>query len=400
MKTKQSSAVMEPGTKVINAVNFSNRDLYVGIDVHKTKWQVAVYHDGLVLGNVSMNASCDGLVAYLHKHYEGACLHCVYESGAFGFTLCRHLWAAGIDCIVVNPADIPGTDKEKRRKTDVIDARKLARHHAAGLLTPIHVPSERMQKQRSIIRFRKKLWGDLVRAKNRLKSELKFQGIEVPSKFDNPHWSHNFMNWISMKAHSDEDMKDTVLLMLEEVQTLRLLLLKTERKLRELMWSPAFKRKSELLRTVPGIGPLTSMLILLEIGDVSRFKSFDALNSFVGFCPDSESSGEHDKHIGISRRRHNALRSALVESAWLLISKDAAMFDYYKKLTKRMKAHKAIIRVAKKLLRRIRAVMLSDRVYVKGIDGDVTSDHINAPLLPPARLKGRPKKNATAGITA
>ncbi len=208
------------------------------------------------------------------------------------------------------------------------------------------------------------------------------------------------MNWISMKAHSDEDLKDTLLLMLEEVQALRTLLLKTERKLRELMWSPAFKQKSELLRTVPGIGPLTAMLFLLEVGDVSRFKSFDALNNFIGFCPDSESSGEHERYIGISRRRHNALRSALVESAWLLISKDAAMFDYYKKLTKRTKAHKAIIRVAKKLLRRIRAVMLSNRVYVKGIDGDISSAHINAPALPPARSKGRPKKNATAGTTA
>lgn len=185
MKTKQSSAVMEPSSKLINRTDFSNRDLYVGIDVHKIKWQVAVYHEGLVLSNVSMNASFEGLINYLHKHYGNACFHCVYGCGAFGFTLCRQLWEAGIDCIVVNPADIPGTDKEKRGKSDVIDARKLAHHHAAGLLNAVHVPTEQLQKQRSIMRFRKKLWGDLVRAKNRLKSELKFQGIEVPPKFDN-----------------------------------------------------------------------------------------------------------------------------------------------------------------------------------------------------------------------
>jgi transposase len=39
-----------------------------------------------------------------------------------------------MNCIVVNPADIPSTDKEKGSKTDPIDARKLARHHAAALL--------------------------------------------------------------------------------------------------------------------------------------------------------------------------------------------------------------------------------------------------------------------------
>lgn len=323
----------------------------------------------------------------------------VYECSPWGFTLCRQLWAAGIECIVVNPADIPGTDKERLSKTDPVDARKMARHLASGLLEGVHVPSEKSQKQRSIIRFRKKLWGDLVRAKNRLKSELKFQGIEVPVKYDNPHWSNNFMQWIEQQANKDEDLRDTVLLMLEEVRSLRLLLLKTERKLRELMWSQDYKQKSELLRTIPGVGPLTAMLFLLEVGDVNRFKSFDALNRFVGLCPDSNYSGGSDRHTGITKRRHKTLRSALVESAWQLVRRDAAMFDHYKQLTKRMKPQKAIIRITRKLLRRMRAVMLSGKVYVKGIDGNITGKQIDAPSLPTPKQKGRPKKDATAGVT-
>ena len=399
MKTKQSSAVVEPITKVHNTLDFSNKVLYVGIDVHKKRWQAAVFLEGIILSNVSIAASADGLVAYLRKHYGNAAFHCVYECGPFGFTLCRQLWAAGMECIVVNPNDIPGTDRERRSKTDPIDARKMARHHAAGLLQGVHVPTEKTQKQRSIIRFRKKLWGDLVRAKNRLKSELKFHGIEVPAKFDNPHWSHNFLNWIDQQAHKDEDLKDTLLLMLQEVKTLRLLLLKTERKLRELMWTSDYKQNSELLRTIPGVGPLTAMLFLLEVGDVSRFKTFDALNRFVGLCPDSDSSGESERHTGLTKRRHKTLRSALVESAWQLIRRDVAMFDHYKELTKRMKSQKAIIRITRKLLRRMRAVMLSKKVYVKGIDGNITSQQINAPELPVPKLKGRPKRSATAGVT-
>lgn len=399
MKTKQSSAVAEPASKLVNVIDFTNRQLYVGIDVHKIRWQVAVFLEGIILSNVSIAASAEALIAYLRKHYGHALFSCVYECGPFGFTLCRQLWAAGMECIVVNPNDIPGTDKERRSKTDPIDARKMARHHAAGLLQGVHVPTEKLQKQRSIIRFRKKLWGDLVRAKNRLKSELKFHGIEVPSKFDNPHWSHNFLNWISAQAHADEDLKDTLLLMLEEVQALRLLLLKTERKLRELMWTREYKHNSELLRTIPGVGPLTAMLFLLEVGDVARFKTFDALNRFVGLCPDSDSSGETERHTGISKRRHKILRSALVESAWQLVRRDAAMFDHYKQLCKRMKPQKAIIRITRKLLRRMRAIMLSDKVYVKGINGNIISSQINAPSLPAPKAKGRPTRSATAGIT-
>jgi transposase len=399
MKLKQSSAAMEPISKIQNIVDFSLKHLYVGIDVHKNRWQVAVFFEGIILSNVSIAAGSMELIHYLRKHYGNAIFHCVYECGAWGFTLCRQLWAAGMECIVVNPSDIPGTDKERRSKTDPIDARKMARHHAAGLLEGVHVPTEKTQKQRSIIRFRKKLWGDLVRAKNRLKSELKFQGIEVPQKYDNPHWSHNFMNWIEQQAAQDELLGGTLLLMLEEVKTLRLLLLKVERQLRALMRSDEFKKNSQLLQSIGGVGPLTSSLFLLEINEVSRFKSFDALNRFVGLCPDSDSSGDTEKHTGISTRRHKSLRSALIESSWQLIRRDAAMLDYYLTLKKRMKGQKAIIRVARKLLRRMRAVMLSGKPYVNGVNGNITREQVEAIPLVPVKPKGRPKKNATAGVT-
>jgi transposase len=301
------------------------------------------------------------------------------------------LEAAGMECIVVNPADIPGTDKEKRSKTDQVDARKLATHLAAGLLHPVHVPLEKLQKQRSLIRFRKKLWGDLCRAKNRLKSELSFQGLPIPKQYDNPHWSHNFLHWVEEQALRDEDLQTTLFLMLEEVKLLRVLLLKTEQKLRELIWSEDYKEKSELLRSIPGIEPLTSMLFLMEVGDVRRFKSFDAFNRFIGFCPDSHSSGESGRHTGISIRKHSQLRSMLVEAAWQLIRKDAAMLGHYKALTKRRKGQEAIIRIARKLLRRIRAVMLSERIYVRGIEGALITKDINASTLPAPKKKGRPK---------
>ena len=393
MKAQHTSALKRiPAQKVQNKADFTGRKLFVGIDVHKMRWQAAVYYEGLILSNTSIEGSSEALVTHLRKHYGEALFSCVYESGPFGFSLCRSLWAAGMDCIVVNPADIPGTDKERRSKTDTVDARKLAMHLAAGLLHAVHVPSEKLQKQRSLIRFRKKLWGDLCRAKNRLKSELRFQGIVIPLKYDTPHWSHNFLRWIEEQARKDEDLRDTLLLMLDEVKGLRVLLLKTERKLRELMWSSEYKEKSSLLRSIPGIGPLTAMLFLMEVGDVSRFKSFDGLNRFVGFCPDSHSSGETQRHSGISVRRHNQLRSMLVEASWQLIRRDAAMLDHYKTLTKRMKGQDAIIRIARKLLRRIRAVMLSEKLYVRGIDGALTTSQLNAPCLPPPTKKGRPKK--------
>lgn len=401
MKQRQRSSDREWNLteEVQPTTDFTNRTLFVGIDVHKVRWQVAVYYEGLVLSNTSIEASTEALITHLRKRYGEAHFSCVYESGAFGFVLCRSLWAAGLECIVVNPADIPDTDKERRSKTDGVDARKLAKHLAAGLLHPIYVPSEKQQKQRSLIRFRKKLWGDLCRAKNRLKSELCFQGLSIPQAYDNPYWSHNFLHWIEEQARNDEDLGVTLELMLEEAKLLRALLLKTERSLRELMGRDEYKKKSELLRSIPGVGPLTAMLFLLEVGDVRRFHSADQLNRFVGFCPDSRSSGECERHTGISKRKHSQLRSMLVEAAWQLIRRDPAMLDYYKGLTKRMKGQQAIIRIARKLLRRIRAVMLAERIYVSGQNGGFTAEQLPAPPLASSTTKRRPIRVTTAITT-
>ena len=405
MNQQLTSPAVKPLSKLPLLSDFSSKPLFVGIDMHKLNWQVAVLYQGVVLSNTSIHGSADKLIHHLHKLYPHALFHCVYEAGCWGFTLCRELWAAGMNCIVVNPADIPTTNKDTRAKTDQVDARKLAQHHSAGLLLPIHVPSEALQKQRSLIRFRKKLWKDLVRSKNRLKSQLCFQGISIPPQFDNPHWSRNFLQWIREQAHHDELLSDTLLLMLEQVIALRALMLQVEKKLRELMRSAAFKSRSELLLSIPGVGPLTAMLFLLEVGDVSRFKSFDELNRFVGFCPDSHSSGSTERQTGLSTRGHSQLRSQLVEAAWQLIRKDMAMLEDYKLLCKRMDGQHAIIRIARRLLRRMRAVLVSAKPYLKGISGAVRADDIEVPA-PPAvvvapKVKGRPRRSeslATAGL--
>ena len=141
MKAKQHTSALKtnPDQKLHNQADFSNRELFVGIDVHKKRWQVAVFYQGLILSNTSIEADSQMLIIHLRGLYGQAHFCCVYESGFLRFDLCRSLWAAGMDCIVVNPADIPSADRNRRGKTDPVDARKLAMHNAAGLLRPLRV---------------------------------------------------------------------------------------------------------------------------------------------------------------------------------------------------------------------------------------------------------------------
>ena len=363
---QRTSGASETSIKGRNIIDFTGKTIYVGVDVHQKDYQVAKVINGICLGNHRMKADSLELIEHLRSRYPGAAFKCVYESCAWGFTLQRQLQLADMECIVVHAADVSTSDKEKRRKTDKVDALKLARDHASNHLKGIHVPAEDIQKDRNLIRFRKKVVGDLSRSKNRLKSLLKYQGIDIPEQFGKACWSYKFMEWVEQEAKKDPLLKETLLLMLEEVKSLRQLLLKTESKLKELM-KCRYEQKARLVMSVPGIGRTLAMLYVLEIGDVSRFKGFDALNGLIGFCPDTNSSGDTDQDRGITTRRHKQLRTGLLQAAWRAIRIDPALLEAYEQLTKRMNNKQAIIRIARKLLRRMRAVLLSGVPYQNGM---------------------------------
>lgn len=363
---QQTSAASETCIKGRNIIDFRHKTIYVGIDVHQKDYQVAKVYNGICLGNHRMSASAEGLIEHLITHYPGADFQCVYESCAWGFNLQRKLKAAGMGCMVVHAADVSTTDKERKRKTDPVDALKLARNLEKGELKGIHVPDETIQKERNLIRYRSAVVRDINRSKNRLKSLLKFQGIEIPVSLAKNNWSNNFLKWVEEQGLKDELLGDSLLLMLEQIRLLRQLLLKVEKKLRALR-KGKYAQKAKLATSVAGIGPTTAMLFLLEVGDITRFEGFDRLNSYVGFCPDKSSSGETDRDRGITSRRHKRLRTALIESAWEAIRVDPALLETYQALTKRMEGTHAIIRIARKLLRRLRSVLLTDVEYQKGM---------------------------------
>src|SRR3954469_1787422 len=86
-----------------------------------------------------------------------------------------------------------------------------------------------------------------------------------------------------------------------------------------------YHEKATLLMSAPGIGRTLAMLFLLEVGDISRFKGFDPLNDLIGFCPDTDSSGDTVRDRGITTRRHKQLRSGLLQAAWRAIRIDPAL---------------------------------------------------------------------------
>ena len=146
----------------------------------------------------------------------------------------------------------------------------------------------------------------------------------------------------------------------------RALLLEATRAIRSMCREAAYIQQIGLLRSIPGIGEVNAAVILFELQDIKRFRLLEQLNSYAGLVPDSADSGETKRDKGITRRSNTYLRSALVESSWIIIRKDPALLMKYKEYCKKMDRNKAIIRVARHLLARIRFVLMNRQPYNTG----------------------------------
>jgi transposase len=175
------------------------------------------------------------------------------------------------------------------------------------------------------------------------------------------------MKWLGDLSFEHPTVRAGINAHLDQVRHLRNGVLKITRQIKELSKNTEYKDNVVLLITVPGVGMLTAMLILTELEDITRFKTFEDLCSYVGLVPSTASSGENKIDTGITPRRNARLRSALIESAWVAIRNDPALLATYQKLIKRMPGNRAIIRIAKKLLRRMICVLRKQSAYENGI---------------------------------
>ena len=119
--------------------------------------------------------------------------------------------------------------------------------------------------------------------------------------------------------------------------------------------------------TVPGVGALMAFSLNAELVDINRFRNLDNMAAYIGLVPSTQTSDTKTTVSGISHRHCQHLRSAFIESAWVAIRNDAALLYAFNQLIKKMKKTDAIIRIAKKLLNRIRYVWKNKLPYAAGI---------------------------------
>jgi transposase len=353
----------------VKKIDFTDQNIYAGFDAHLKSWKVTVMADDIVYKTFTQPPKPEVLFNYLQENFPGGTYHTAYEAGFCGYWIHDKLVSFGINSMVVNPADIPTTNKERVQKEDKRDSRKIARSLSSGNLTPIYIPSLKTQRDRSLLRTRTMLVRDLARYKNRIKSFLYFYGINIDSSFINPqsHWSNRFMSWLESIDMGEESGKEALNVLISECKNLRASILNITKQVRRLSQTETYQERVVLLRSIPGIGLLTAMIILTELETISRFRNIDKMCGYIGLVPSTKSSGEKEKTGDITPRGHNMLRTAIIESSWTAIRNDPSLMRSYVSFIKRMDENKAIVKIAKKLLSRIRFVLTNNKPYICSI---------------------------------
>jgi transposase len=348
-------------------LDFSGQPIYVGLDVHKKHWSVCVLTQQFEHKTFSQPPDPSVLANYLNRNFPGAAYHAVYEAGYSGFWIHDRLREKGIDCIVVNPADIPTTDKERSGKTDKVDCRKLGHCLRNGQLTGIYVPPRVKIEDRSLIRTRRSMVRKQTRCKNQIKSMLAFYGIHLPSDIIHCNWSSIFIHWLEEIQMERASGNFALKVHLHELEHLRGIITSLNRSIRVLSRTDDYKANVQLLKIIPGISTYSAMTLLTELCNIDRFQSLDKLASYVGLIPSTDSSGEKDITKGITKRRNQPLRDIIVECSWIAVRKDPALLMTYQRLIKTMPKTRAIIHIARKLLNRIRFVLKNQMEYVPAV---------------------------------
>lgn len=291
-----------------------NGTTFVGLDVHVATIAIASCRGaGTPQDHGIIAHELNGLVKRLDRLGARADLRVCYEAGPCGFTLYRHLTTRGIACTVIAPSLIP-SKPGSRVKTDRRDAANLARLHRSGDLTAVTVPSPEQEAIRDLSRLRQSAIGDLHRSRQRLIKLFPRIGIVEPRGMG--RWSQRYLAWVNeitvpSPVHTLvlDDLRRAIHTGAERVEQLTTALLTTAD-------AGVLAPVVTGLQQVHGIGAITAIGLVAELGDLTRFTTANQVMAFAGMVPSEHSSGGRTQRGAITKTGNAHVRALLVEAAW------------------------------------------------------------------------------------
>jgi transposase len=332
---------------------------YVGIDHHRQYSHMTVMDQ---MGQVLRSGRVPNLQNDIGKFLEGfESVEAVIETGRSSYTMVDVLEEMGIAVKIAHPNEVKAIARAKI-KTDKRDSEVLAHLLRMNMIPEVYRRSPENRRAQRILRQRAFYVRAMTALKNRVYALLAQQKEEVRQEVARE------TNLFSAKGQKTLLGLDLT----REEKRLLEALLKTYRHLEtRIAESTALVeklyeeiREARLIRTIPGFGKYLSVLVAVEIADLSRFADAAHLHAYAGVIPSVHSSGDKTYYGKIIRAGNRWLRWAAVEAVWPAIRADFDLRCFYERLARRKGANKAKVATARRLLTIIYKVWKEQRNYI------------------------------------
>ena len=249
------------------------------------------------------------------------------------------------------------------KKTDTLDARGLAILLRNGTLPEVWIPPGELRDQRELLRLRIFLVHLRTRVKNRIHGTLARHNVQVPGADLFGVAARRLLGarLPELPEHSREAIE-------QELATLDFLETQIESAERRLEAIMQVSVEADLLKTLPCVGPILSMVLMLEIGKVDRFPTSAHLASYAGLVPRVHSSGGHTRMGQVCGNVNRNLKWAFVETGNLIVINQRGLAGthvvrLYQRIKRAKNHQKAVVAVARHLAEAAWWVLTRQEVY-------------------------------------
>lgn len=316
--------------------------LYAGIDAHKRTCTIVIIdNQGKKIKEGTIKTEETAIKDFFAPHREE--LSAVVET-CLNWNFIYRILNGYIKKITVAQSYKLRIIAEAKVKTDKISAYTLAQMLRIGFIPEIYIPDEKTMKLRELIRARIYLTRIKTRFKNKIHSLLDkngystFKGTDLfgkagrkllrTSTIGNPGEAI-IKRYLEIIEKLETDIKDFEITIGNNVDN---------------------TKEIQLLRSIPGIGRISSHLLLAEIGNIKRFRSKGKLCSFVGICPRVYSSGDVERRGHISKIGNIYIRWIITECAQVAIRHSPGLRKLFNRIKEKQGGKVAVIAVARRLL--------------------------------------------------
>ena len=330
---------------------------YAGIDLHKQSITVCVVdkHLNVQIRKRLMCANESTIIAFFT---ELGLFRAVVEATASHEWFVKLIESLAEKVVLAHPGKLR-IIAESTRKSDRLDAQILAEFLALDIIPTSYRATPRQRDHRCLVRQRNTLQRWITSVKNRIRRIMSNYNADRQDLFSKA--GQEFVSTYSLSAADRFSMDQLI----AEWNFFRQQLQAANQALKGFASAAPIREQHqrELLQSIPGVGFVTTEVVLSEIADIDRFDSQKQVVAYAGLAPGQRESAGKSKELHIEKSGSRHLRWALVEAAWQLVRRVPRWKTIYERLKKRLKAKKAIVAIARRLLGMMVAIMKSGEPF-------------------------------------